>query len=110
MAGLTAVQYQRLFLFAAANDGALRACQTALAAKRFQLQHNRWPRTREELVPEFLPAWPDDPFDGQPLRLIASENEFAVYSLGENETDDGGDLHYEPYISRPKDIGVRMRR
>jgi hypothetical protein len=44
-----------------------------------------------ELVPQFLPAVPEDPFDHKPLRYIRrSDTEWLVYSVGRNRSDDGG--------------------
>jgi hypothetical protein len=43
------------------------------------------------LVPEFLPAVPVDPADGQPLRYrAAAAGGFTLYSVGEDGVDDGG--------------------
>ena len=62
----------------------------AIAAERFRIAHGRLPQKLDELVPQFLPAVPTDPFDGQPLRLKANEEELVFYSVGANRKDDGG--------------------
>ena len=65
---------------------------TAIALKRFQLKHGKLPEKLSELVPEFLPAAPTDPVDGNPLRYrLVSDGTFLLYSVGENGTDEGGD-------------------
>ena len=66
------------------------AC-AALAAERFRLARGRWPETLDELVPAYLDAVPEDPFDGKPLRYRRRPDGFTVYSIGENGRDDGGD-------------------
>jgi hypothetical protein len=43
-------------------------------------------------VPDLLPAIPIDPYDGQPLRVVISDNEFKVYTIGRDLIDQGGDL------------------
>ncbi len=66
--------------------------QTALAVERFRLKHNRLPNDLSELVPEYLPEVPKDPFNNRlPLKYIKGEDfAFKVYSIGENQKDDGG--------------------
>ena len=61
-----------------------------LAAIRFHRANGRWPTKLEELTPEFLPTVPIDVFDLQPLRLFVTDQELKIYSVGENELDDGG--------------------
>jgi len=41
-------------------------------------------------VPHYLPEVPQDPFDGRQLRYRRLEPGFLVYSIGPDETDDGG--------------------
>jgi hypothetical protein len=65
---------------------------TALALKRYQLRHGQYPPALSALVPELLPALPLDPADGQPLQYrLKSDGAFVLYSVGENDVDDGGD-------------------
>jgi hypothetical protein len=66
--------------------------RTAIALRRFQLRHARLPDALAELVPAFLPSLPIDGMDGQPLRYRReSTNQFLLWSIGEDGTDDGGD-------------------
>jgi len=44
----------------------------------------------EEVVPEFLPQVPTDPFDGEPLRYVVADDGYLVYSVGPDATDHGG--------------------
>jgi hypothetical protein len=65
---------------------------TAIAIKRYHLRHGQRPAALSALVPEFLSAIPIDPMDGKPLRYQTSSNdEFLLYSIGIDGTDDGGD-------------------
>jgi hypothetical protein len=73
---------------------------TAIALKRYQLKHGNYPADLNSLVPEFLPAVPLDPVDGQPLRYRPNaDGTFLLYSVGENGKDDGGDPSLEKGVT-----------
>ncbi len=64
---------------------------TAIALKRFELQHGSKPSSLDAVIPEFLPALPTDFMDGHPLRYrLNSDGTYALYSVGDNLIDDGG--------------------
>jgi len=66
---------------------------TAIALKRYELQHGKLPPDLAALMSDFLPALPRDLMDGQPLRYrLNGDGAFVVYSVGENLRDDGGDF------------------
>jgi hypothetical protein len=66
------------------------------AIKAYEKEHGRIPDRLEELVPDYLPRVPKDPFDGKPFRYRKSNiprlpaEAWAVYSIGPDFTDDGG--------------------
>jgi hypothetical protein len=65
---------------------------SAIGLKRYQLQHGRLPDALAELVPEFLPAVPIDPYDGKPIKYHPyDDGAFLLYSVGKDGADDGGD-------------------
>lgn len=65
---------------------------TAIALKRFQFKHGKWPETLAELTPDFLPSVPIDPNDGRPLKYHPNaDGTYRLYSVGEDGMDDGGD-------------------
>jgi len=73
---------------------------TAIALKRFQLKHGNYPADLNSLVPEFLPAVPLDPVDGQPLRYRRNaDGTFLLYSVSENGVDDGGNPALEKGVT-----------
>jgi hypothetical protein len=73
-------------------ETARRMLITALALKRYSLQHGRAPKSLESLVPGFLPAVPIDGMDGKPMRYrLIEDGTFLLYSVGEDGVDDGGD-------------------
>lgn len=77
----------------------MRSAQTACAIERFRLAHaGRLPEHLDELVPAFLPSVLEDPMDGKPLKFRRLDKGYVVYSVGEDDKDDGG---VEP-ANRPK--------
>jgi hypothetical protein len=72
---------------------------TAIALKRYELEHQQLPNTLDELVPEFLKSVPTDYMDGQPLRYRRNaDGTFLLYSVGENGQDDGGNPAFPKYF------------
>lgn len=61
-----------------------------LALRRFELKHGKLPNELSELVPDFMPTVPLDPFDGQPLRILIKEGSAAAYSIGKDRIDNSG--------------------
>jgi hypothetical protein len=58
--------------------------RAGLAAARYRAKHGRYPEHLEQLVPEFLPAMPTDPRDGQALRLRRFAEVTVLYTLKNN--------------------------
>jgi hypothetical protein len=76
---------------ALATETARNAVITAIAIKRYELQHQHLPGTLEELMPVFLKTVPIDWMDGKALRYHPkADGTFLLYSVGENGRDDGG--------------------
>lgn len=85
-----------------AEQHALRAARlrgTALlfALRAYQYDTGRLPERLADLVPDYLPAVPEDPFDGRSFRYIQGRTPpswqgayWGVYSVGTNFVDDGG--------------------
>jgi hypothetical protein len=54
------------------------ACaRTAISIERFKLKYKKLPEKLDELVPEFMPDVPLDPFDEKPLRYKKGEIEVS---------------------------------
>jgi hypothetical protein len=68
----------------------LRAVGVALSVERYRVANGTLPESLDALIPKFLTAVPTDPFDGQPLRYRKLVKGYVVYSVGEDENDDGG--------------------
>ena len=68
----------------------LRAARAALLVEQHRLVSGSLPGSLEELVPSLIDAVPEDPFDGAPLRYKLLEQGYVIYSVGQNQRDDGG--------------------
>lgn len=95
------------------------ATLVVLAIDQFRRAQGRLPASLDELVPDFLPAVPLDPFDGQPLRyalrsaiegagqgeqaaaeaaVAATATEYRLYSVGRDRVDNGGNDESQDYV------------
>ena len=96
-----------------------RSASVLLAIERYRRVHDgRSPESLSALVPEYLPSVPIDPYSGQELRYRSEPDRVAVYSVGGNRKDDGGEKLGEGPSRRwgiyredqpPPDIGLAMR-
>ena len=69
----------------------LRLALAAVALEQFRAAHaNRYPDALSELSPDFLPAAPADPFDGQSLRYRKESAGYVLSSIGPDLNDDSG--------------------
>jgi hypothetical protein len=67
----------------------VRLAVTAVCVERWRSAHGgEVPESLDELAPKFLRVLPLDPFDGQPLRYQKLAKGYALYSPGENLTND----------------------
>jgi ABC-type transport system involved in multi-copper enzyme maturation permease subunit len=102
-------------------DQRLPAALASVAVEKFRLRHaGELPRSLSELVPDFLPALPIDPFDGKPMRYKirgsspvakGSTGGYCIYSIGSNGIDDqGAELDpWRPYINTGgDDVGISV--
>jgi hypothetical protein len=68
-------------------DEAIVAC----ALERYHIAHGEYPETLDALTPQFIEKLPHDLINGRPLDYrLTSDRSFRLYSVGWNETDDGG--------------------
>ena len=69
-----------------------RTAAIALAIRLYELDHGRRPEALAALVPDYLPAVPDDPFAEKGTKLVCRPDRQppALYSRSENCQDDGG--------------------
>ena len=84
------------------NEAEHRLAEVLVAATRYRLVRGHLPEHLSDLVPEFIPAIPADPFTAtmhpaskgppsfEPVRLVITPEAWTVYSVGPNGRDEGG--------------------
>ena len=65
-----------------------RLIQTAIALEQFRIKNaNNYPATLDQLAPTFLPAAPQDPFNGQPLHYNQDGDGYELKSVGADSSN-----------------------
>ena len=88
--------------FALGQSSAVLA-RVAIALERYRLAHGEYPESLDALAPQFIAKLPHDIIGGQPSQGSGSasqplhyhrtsDGQFVLYSVGWNETDDGGEV------------------
>lgn len=96
-----------------------RCSRVAVAVERFRRDRGgALPTDLSQLVPHYLASVPVDPYSRKPLLFRSSPDAYTIYSVGQNEQDDGGDLTSELQrtidrgwgrrVIRGADVGVRV--
>ncbi len=76
---------------AAYGQNAANLARTAIALERYRIAKGEYPESLDELTPPYIAQAPHDVIGGQPLKYRRDANgQFVLYSIGWNETDDGG--------------------
>lgn len=76
----------------------LRATQLRAAINLYRQAHGGvLPATLDALVPDILPAVPTDPFSGKPMRYELAEKGWKLWSVGEDNVDDGARMNRDIY-------------
>ncbi|MDP1798252.1 MAG: hypothetical protein Q8K78_12245 [Planctomycetaceae bacterium] len=63
---------------------------TGFAILEYRAANEACPASLKDLVPEYLPAVPQDVYTGEPLKYTTDGANFRVYAIGKNRQDDGG--------------------
>jgi hypothetical protein len=72
----------------------------ACALERYRLANGKYPETLHALVPQFIQTLPHDIVNGEPLKYRrTADGSFLLYSLGWNETDNGGQAVSHPELA-----------
>jgi hypothetical protein len=88
--------YAHMCKSSARSQAAMRGTALFLAVKAYEKDKGHIPDTLNELVPEYLPSVPADPFGGRPFGYLKSSvpglppKAWAVYSVGNDSKDNGG--------------------
>lgn len=82
------------FAFAQAS---IDLARVGCALERYHLAHGQYPDSLAALEPQYIPQVPHDIINGQALHYRLKPNgRFVLYSVGWNETDDGGVVVTDP--------------
>ena len=72
------------------NQNSINEALIACALERHHLAKGSYPDSLDALAPQFIEKLPHDIINGGPLKYRKADNSFVLYSIGWNETDDGG--------------------
>jgi len=91
LAAMAAPNFLRGVQATARNQTLANEALIVCALERHRLAHGKYPETLDALVPRFAEKLPPDVIGGQRLKYRRSDDgQFVLYSVGWNETDDGG--------------------
>jgi hypothetical protein len=75
------------------NQTMVNETRLACALERYHFVHNEYPESLDTVVPRFIGQVPLDLIGGQPLHYRRkADGNFLLYSVGWNESDDGGQV------------------
>lgn len=76
------------------------------ALERYHLANGKYPVSLTDLVPQYLDKVPNDIITGTPMKYLRkSDQDFILYSVGWNETDEGGITVSDRYGSEDRESG-----
>ena len=80
------------------GQNAINMARAACALERYRLAHGEYPETLDALAPQFIAQIPHDIIGGKPLHYRRTDGgKYLLYSIGWNETDDGGQIGLTEY-------------
>ncbi|MBI4252572.1 hypothetical protein HY623_00100 [Candidatus Uhrbacteria bacterium] len=88
LTALAVASYENVFTKKCQDDLLVGVLQATLALKMHITAMGAYPATLSELVPQYFPSVPLDPFDGKPLRYSPTKK--ILYSVGKDLIDEGG--------------------
>ena len=106
VAAIVIPNYTRAIVTFAHSQTLANEAQVVFALERYRLAHNQYPESLEALIPLFMEKLPRDVIDGEPLHYRRQANgTFLLYSVGWNETDDGGQVALKKDGSEDREKG-----
>lgn len=76
----------------------------ALALQAYHSEHASYPESLKKLQPKYLNEIPADHLNEKPLTYMKKENGYLLYSVGDNQQDDGG----KSYDEKKDDLVVKI--
>jgi len=78
------------------GQASVNLARTALALERYRAAHGEFPEGLDSLAPQFIAKVPPDVIGGRPLKYRKEvDGLFLLYSIGWDETDDGGEAGFK---------------
>jgi len=97
-ATMTYSSVSRSIVLFAWNQTHVDLARVACALERHRLAHGDYPETLDALAPGLIQSMPHDVINGQPLHYRrTNDGGYFLYSVGWNETDDGGTVVLNKY-------------
>jgi hypothetical protein len=91
MGALLLPALSRVVVKVATAQTAVDQAALACALERYRLANGQFPEKLEALVPRFISQLPHDVITGAPYKYRrTADGQFVLYSVGWNQTDDGG--------------------
>jgi hypothetical protein len=99
------------------EQNAVDMARVACALERYRLTHGGYPESLDALAPQFIAKLPHDIINGQPLHYRhtsdpssqssgAASGQFVLYSVGWNETDDGGEVDLDGPFGKSGNVNI----
>lgn len=93
LVSLGASQYRRIitrYYVALAEFNALLA---GVTVKLYEIKNSQTPDSLQKLIPDYIPALPEDPFDSfKPLKFKKREKGWVIYSFGPDRSDNQANI------------------
>ena len=83
-----ALNYASIFDKKCVEDFSVTGTQILMALKAYQIKNGKIPSSLEEIVPEYLPELPKDPFDVKVIKYLPEKK--IIYSVGKDLKDSQG--------------------
>jgi hypothetical protein len=90
LANMFVPNFSRAMQTTAKNQTLVNEAYVVCGLERYRLAHGNYPDTLDALVPQFADKLPRDLFGGGDLKYRNEGGKFVLYSVGWNETDEGG--------------------
>jgi tetratricopeptide (TPR) repeat protein len=74
----------------------LRLAQIDAAIQLYHREKKQWPKSLNDLKPNYLPKVPLDPFMNQPFKITQDETGMFAYSVGPDFKNDSAKVPYDP--------------
>jgi hypothetical protein len=94
LAAISVPNYTRAVQTLALNQDKANEAEIVCAMERYRLVRGTYPQSLNELAPQFIKELPHDIIGGGQFKYSRDDNDhFILYSIGWNETDDGGRIN-----------------